>query len=426
MSTATQCIALIKTKDQDITKHFFSGDDYKGSFEGMSFPDILDNYEENYVVAASYLDSEEDFSQEYIGLCKKIINSKEVEKIILCELMSDYGVYISQFIKSKKESMWYIEDCDDSVTSLSPSQDSELTALFPCGAYDFGKIDYYIKALSQIKEYKPKKTMRKKQNPLFDYQKDRNSETTIARMKFTPKNAKNRDRTFEIFKQLKDTNIEENIFLEELIFDQEKLSHFKYYYDDEPDRLDRLFKNLINIISGLKFVVKEKNFIYIGFDLENLLNVYNMHHLTQLLSLIKGVSKTWVKLRHEKDSKTEVYEINPVDWNNGELIVRAPLSFETEWIEFKNGHVLPPFLYMASSDVKWASSITYYVEPDFSEANNLDSGDPDNIKWNCPFCGEIKRTIKAKQCRHCLKQWHDLNEEELEELYLNSPNTIKT
>ena len=25
----------------------------------------------------------------------------------------------------------------------------------------------------------------------------------------------------------------------------------------------------------------------------------------------------------------------------------------------------------------------------------------------CPFCGQPLRTAKAKQCRHCKRQWHD-------------------
>jgi hypothetical protein len=28
----------------------------------------------------------------------------------------------------------------------------------------------------------------------------------------------------------------------------------------------------------------------------------------------------------------------------------------------------------------------------------------------CPFCGKELRTADAKQCRHCLKDWHDPNE----------------
>ncbi len=28
----------------------------------------------------------------------------------------------------------------------------------------------------------------------------------------------------------------------------------------------------------------------------------------------------------------------------------------------------------------------------------------------CPYCGEKLRTHKAKQCRHCLRDWHDENE----------------
>ncbi len=28
----------------------------------------------------------------------------------------------------------------------------------------------------------------------------------------------------------------------------------------------------------------------------------------------------------------------------------------------------------------------------------------------CPYCSEPLRTHKAKQCRHCLRDWHDENE----------------
>jgi len=31
----------------------------------------------------------------------------------------------------------------------------------------------------------------------------------------------------------------------------------------------------------------------------------------------------------------------------------------------------------------------------------------DKIFWNlCPNCGELARTPKAKQCRHCNQDWH--------------------
>lgn len=28
----------------------------------------------------------------------------------------------------------------------------------------------------------------------------------------------------------------------------------------------------------------------------------------------------------------------------------------------------------------------------------------------CPFCGELLRTSEAKQCRYCLRDWHDESE----------------
>ena len=247
MSSTTQGIILIKTKNQNNLKSLFSGDNYKNSFAEMGSPDSLDNYEKDYVVC-TYLDDEADFSQEYQDLCRKLISTEDVEKVILCELVPDYGVYISQFISPEKSSIWSMDVCDDSVSSLSPSQDTEFMQLFPCGGYDLGKIDSYIKALSKIKEYKPKKAIIKKENPLFDYQKERNSETTIARIRFTPKNIKNRDRTFEIFTQLNESDFEDNSFLEKLVFDPEDLSHFMYYYDNEPDRIDKLHKNMLMVM----------------------------------------------------------------------------------------------------------------------------------------------------------------------------------
>jgi len=30
--------------------------------------------------------------------------------------------------------------------------------------------------------------------------------------------------------------------------------------------------------------------------------------------------------------------------------------------------------------------------------------------YPCPFCGEQLRTSEAKQCRHCLRDWHDENQ----------------
>ena len=28
----------------------------------------------------------------------------------------------------------------------------------------------------------------------------------------------------------------------------------------------------------------------------------------------------------------------------------------------------------------------------------------------CPYCGQKLRTREAKQCRYCLRDWHDVNE----------------
>lgn len=44
-----------------------------------------------------------------------------------------------------------------------------------------------------------------------------------------------------------------------------------------------------------------------------------------------------------------------------------------------------------------------YCMRDWHEPNQIVSLAP------CPFCGETLRTFKAKQCRFCLKDWHDPN-----------------
>ena len=33
-----------------------------------------------------------------------------------------------------------------------------------------------------------------------------------------------------------------------------------------------------------------------------------------------------------------------------------------------------------------------------------------NITGPCPYCGKELRTAEAKQCRHCLRDWHDTSE----------------
>jgi hypothetical protein len=38
----------------------------------------------------------------------------------------------------------------------------------------------------------------------------------------------------------------------------------------------------------------------------------------------------------------------------------------------------------------------------------LHEGKPEVIyDYPCPYCGEQLRTSEAKQCRHCLRDWHD-------------------
>lgn len=34
----------------------------------------------------------------------------------------------------------------------------------------------------------------------------------------------------------------------------------------------------------------------------------------------------------------------------------------------------------------------------------------------CPYCGKPLRTPRARQCQHCLRHWHEVPEEEIEQL----------
>jgi hypothetical protein len=82
----------------------------------------------------------------------------------------------------------------------------------------------------------------------------------------------------------------------------------------------------------------------------------------------------------------------------------AELSEQDEWRVKRISHSQPS---LAIRELRYFTGCSER----FAKIWVLHEGRPKVIHdFPCPFCGQSLRTSEARQCRHCLRDWHDENE----------------
>jgi hypothetical protein len=105
------------------------------------------------------------------------------------------------------------------------------------------------------------------------------------------------------------------------------------------------------------------------------------------------------------------------------LMIEHPkfvLTPRSTWKRCKCGAYVPAFDYLDPELQKridkrsrlWAIRELTAVGCDHSTAKiwamHPNGADGEFIEVLCPYCGKPLRTVKAKQCRWCLRDWHSL------------------
>lgn len=101
-------------------------------------------------------------------------------------------------------------------------------------------------------------------------------------------------------------------------------------------RRDVWLKAPEKLICALKFVVELKNYLYLGFDLENL-NLHedrnidtDLRHLVLIFDSIDGVNKTWIKYRPGKNTIKERYVYSSEPGSQPHVVVNN-LTEDSQW-----------------------------------------------------------------------------------------------
>lgn len=170
----------------------------------------------------------------------------------------------------------------------------------------------------------------------FDYGKERNNKTAIIRLQIKGKGKRRKiadqfNSAFELKSESDLSNFSADFKqLTKSRWYDTKWCGFKWKdkktWAEGPD----------NLIYGLKFIIEEDVFIYLGFDLEGLdlhgdrSRDSDLFHLTLLLSSLDGVSKTWIKFRPGANTIKELYIYHP-GMGDEPTVLRRSLTDDTEW-----------------------------------------------------------------------------------------------
>lgn len=170
----------------------------------------------------------------------------------------------------------------------------------------------------------------------LDYGKNRASETALIR--FQIKGKANRSKVREMFEKyinIKDTNAFKlfSVAFEELATSN---THIITWSKIREIQSESWVETPENLIYGLRFLVEQDNFLYLGFDIENLdihcnrsMNIDLENLITQLTTL-SGVNKTWIKYRPGKQTTRERYLYYPDSGRPPSVRVQE-LTTDYEW-----------------------------------------------------------------------------------------------
>jgi len=337
MSTNTNGILLVKSKDE-------KRKDWLDVFEMLNSPDKVESVDKEYT-AISYYNNEDDNNILLEEAAKSLVEEYEVESILLCKIVFDYGVSITLYKNRKEIELWSEDDgvFGNSNMKLSEQTNDLLTTVFSDQYLETMAYESHLKTLHTFsKNYKEKtdslaKRPIRSETPKFGYGKNYYDETAIIRIKI--KDKLNRAKVVEVFSEaigLK-TKDEKNKFQNKFIslFDHEHKIKWCSLYD----KYDNYWLNgPQKLLEGLRFVFEEDGCVYFGFDVAESIGakkgiqyLESVENLIIIFGLIKGVSKLWLKARINEDSTTEMYSIDPVAGYNHPLITEVPITTDSEW-----------------------------------------------------------------------------------------------
>ena len=194
-------------------------------------------------------------------------------------------------------------------------------------------------SMEDLKEFETEK-LTAKYKAAFDYGKNREDKTALVRLDVKAKGK--RKAIIEIFTTALKLKVEDRLeqFTKDfnaLIGTSEhvdmKWCGYKWkdakFYHVGPDKL----------INGIKFVVEEDKYVYLGFDLEDIplsgpkISVDTaLENLVSVFTCLPGADRAKIKFRIENDSKTEIFVSDPPPWGDDPFAQHQDLSSDHEWM----------------------------------------------------------------------------------------------
>jgi hypothetical protein len=169
--------------------------------------------------------------------------------------------------------------------------------------------------------------------PVLDYGRDRNNKTAVIRLRIKTKGK--RQKIVGLFSMVVDSRQEADLARFREQFDSLVKHHSldirwcATKWQDESNWSEATPE----LIRGLKFVVEDAEFIYLGFDLQSIDFVVRdaqIERLIVVMGCLEGVSKTWMKIRPGAHTVKERYIYNPGMGDCPMLLIRD-LTQDSDW-----------------------------------------------------------------------------------------------
>jgi len=293
------------------------------NFHIFSKPDVIQKDTKTSLAIGYFPEHYSDFGQEMTRLACSISSNQHIEKVLYCEFTEDLTIDIFSVTDGQAKTFWSVDTDGPSVDNLliGKELDKSLSQLF---ANEIKKNQWfeaqgYISSLQSFfnnlyiqYDPLPKKTLE------FDYGKVTLNKTAIIRFlipdkkdiisisNFWNKFCNNTQVTLEDFSK-EFSKVTYNARNRK--FEWCKHSYMCNGYQPDPFEWQYGPENLMY---GIRFVILDDQFLYVGFDLEGL-GLYESQNLStfvsefstlqRLLLEFKGVKKIWMKIRPENQSE---------------------------------------------------------------------------------------------------------------------------
>jgi len=171
--------------------------------------------------------------------------------------------------------------------------------------------------------------------PVFNFGKERANQTALIRIQVKAKKKSSAIKTlFETAMDIHEENLHN--FKEQFSQLVDSSSHDVKWCGFRWKDDKSWHEGLENLIYGLTFVVHQDEFIYLGFDLNDL-NLHSersrdndLENLIFVISSLDGVKKTWIKYRPGVKTVKELFIFHP-GMGDEPMVLRQPLSEDSEW-----------------------------------------------------------------------------------------------